>query len=368
MTKIGNNSTKASSDPAVPKKKRAYVSQRDIPLLSLEGALRLAEALNDNFAAKPTAPHQLAVALEISPTSSNWKDICGASIAYGLTSGGYNAKDISLTELGKCIVAPTDENEDKVAKVEAALLPRIAKQFFERYNRAKFPQDRIAKNVLAEMGVPPDRLDRALDILKENGMSVGLIVETKTGPFVAKEPPVHKKQPRLESESIEEKEIPKVIAEEEQLVSSNIPDLGKEQKNRVFIAHGKNTEIVSQLKKILVFGKFEPVVAVEHETTARSVPKKVVADMRTCFAGILHLSSEEDLLDREGKVYHRLNENVLIEIGAAMALYGDNFILLVEKGVHVPSNLQGLQRCEYEGDKLDVDATMKLLAAFNDFI
>ncbi len=366
MTKIGNNSTKASSDPAVPKKKRAYVSQRDIPLLSLEGALRLAGALNDNFGAKLTAPHQLAVALEISPTSSNWKDLCGASIAYGLTSGGYNAKGISLTELGKCIVAPTDENEDKVAKVEAALLPRIAKQFFERYNRAKFPQDRIAKNVLADMGVPPDRLDRALDILKENGMSVGLIVETKTGPFVAKEPPVHKKQPQLESESIEEKETPKVIAEE-QRVSSNIPELGKEQKNRVFIAHGKNTEIVSQLKKILAFGKFEPVVAVEHETTSRPVPDKVVKDMRSCFAGILHLSSEEELQDREGKIYRRLNENVLIEIGAAMALYENNFILLVEKGVHVPSNLQGLQLCEYEGDKLDVDATMKLLAAFNDF-
>jgi predicted nucleotide-binding protein len=367
MTKIKNNSTKALSNPGAHKKKRAYVSQSDIPRLSLEDALRLAGALSDNFAAKPAAPHQLAMALDISPTSSNWKDICGASIAYGLTSGGYNAKDISLAELGKCIVAPTDENEDKVAKVQAALLPRIAKQFFEHYNRAKFPQDRIAKNVLAEMGVPHDRLDRTLEILKENGKSVGLIVETKTGPFVAIEAPLQKEQPQLESKSTKQKETPKAIDDEEQEVSTYTPEAPKERNNRVFIAHGKNTEIVSQLKKILAFGKFEPVVAVEHETTARSVPDKVVGDMRSCFAGILHLSSEEELHNREGKIYPRLNENVLIEIGAAMALYGNNFILLVEKGVHVPSNLQGLQRCEYEGDKLDVDATMKLLAAFNDF-
>jgi hypothetical protein len=50
-----------------------------------------------------------------------------------------------------------------------------------------------------------------------------------------------------------------------------------------------------------------------------------------------------------------------------MALYGGNFILLVQKGVHLPSNLQGLYRCEYEGETLDYDATMKLLKAFNQF-
>ena len=61
-----------------------------------------------------------------------------------------------------------------------------------------------------------------------------------------------------------------------------------------------------------------------------------------------------------------INPNVLIEIGAAMALYGRNFILLVPEGVDLPSNLQGLYRCDYQGNKLDYDATMKLLKAFND--
>jgi predicted nucleotide-binding protein len=58
---------------------------------------------------------------------------------------------------------------------------------------------------------------------------------------------------------------------------------------------------------------------------------------------------------------------VLIEIGAAMALYGRRFILLVEKGATLPSNLQGLYEVRYEGEKLDYDATMRLLKAFNDF-
>ena len=77
--------------------------------------------------------------------------------------------------------------------------------------------------------------------------------------------------------------------------------------------------------------------------------------------------SRFDFLDDQGNRHHKINENVLIEIGAAMALYGGNFILLVERGVQLPSNLQGLYECRYEGDKLDGDATMKLLKAFNGF-
>jgi predicted nucleotide-binding protein len=50
-----------------------------------------------------------------------------------------------------------------------------------------------------------------------------------------------------------------------------------------------------------------------------------------------------------------------------MALYGKKVILLVEHGVTLPSNLQGLYRCEFEGDKLEYESTMKLLKTFSQF-
>lgn len=50
-----------------------------------------------------------------------------------------------------------------------------------------------------------------------------------------------------------------------------------------------------------------------------------------------------------------------------MALYDDKFILLVEEGIELPSNLQGLYECRYKGDELDMPATMKLMKAFNEF-
>lgn len=137
--------------------------------------------------------------------------------------------------------------------------------------------------------------------------------------------------------------------------------------NRVFITHGKNRKILDQVKELVVFGKFEAVVAQERETAAKPVPDKVMDEMRSCHAAVIHVGAEGVLLDETGNQVPQVNGNVLIEIGAAMALYGRNFILLVEEGVPLPSNLQGLYECRYTGDELNMPATMKLLKAFNEF-
>lgn len=145
------------------------------------------------------------------------------------------------------------------------------------------------------------------------------------------------------------------------------PDKGSDQGNRVFITHGKNRKILEQVKELVAYGKFEPIVAQDRETSAKPVPDKVMDDMRGCQAAVIHVGSDGVLLDKDGKEHAQINGNVLIEVGAAMALYGRNFILLVEDGVKLPSNLQGLYECRYSGDELSMSATMKLLKGFNDF-
>jgi len=142
---------------------------------------------------------------------------------------------------------------------------------------------------------------------------------------------------------------------------------GSQKGNRVFITHGKNKKILEQVKELVVFGKFEPVVAQERETAAKPVPDKVMDEMRSCQAAVIHVGAEGYLIDETGGQVPKINGNVLIEIGAAMALYGRQFILLVEEGVQLPSNLQGLYECRYSGDELNMPATMKLLKAFNEF-
>jgi len=53
----------------------------------------------------------------------------------------------------------------------------------------------------------------------------------------------------------------------------------------------------------------------------------------------------------------------LIEIGAAFVLYEKRVILMWDKRVPVPSNLQGLYRCEFEGNELSWMVGMKLMEA-----
>ncbi len=136
---------------------------------------------------------------------------------------------------------------------------------------------------------------------------------------------------------------------------------------RVFITHGRNHKVLDQIKEIVAYGNFSPVVAQERESTAKPVPAKVMEDMRSCQAAVIHVSAEGTYNDSNGVEHPRINENVLIEIGAAMALYRGNFILVVEDGLAMPSNLQGLYECRYAGDELNTTATMKLLKAFKDF-
>jgi predicted nucleotide-binding protein len=357
--------------------KRAYYKQSDFPLTSLRQAQKIASAIVDNFAGDGGSPPDIALALSISPTSSAWPPLTGAAIAYGLIEGGWNASRMKLTPLGRKLVAPEAEGEDLAARREAIIKPKLLHDFFEKYRRAKFPSDLIAGNVLKAMGLPADRTELALEIIKDNGLYAGIIRETPTGPFINLDSPgvpapaatpEFPEQGTLDAEEAggDLRETADAAAAPREITPQAKVALAAKA-NRVFISHGKQKAIVAQIKELLAFGSFDPVVSVEREATAIPVPEKVFEDMRSCSAGVIHVGGEGKYLDREGNELTKLNDNVLIEIGAAMALYGKKVILLVERGVTLPSNLQGLYRCDFEGDKLDYDSTMKLLKTFSQF-
>ena len=72
------------------------------------------------------SPPDVALALGISPTSSR----CGASIAYGLTDGGINAKRYQAHFAGQetALVPRKWKGEDAIARREAILKP-ILREF-----------------------------------------------------------------------------------------------------------------------------------------------------------------------------------------------------------------------------------------------
>ncbi len=349
-------------------KQRTYVSQSDVPHYSLEKALKIPQAIVDNYGKGPAKPLEVAKVLEVSPTDVRFKMQAGASIAYGLTEGGWNAAQIELTPLALKILKPKNEDEPLAGKREALLKPRVIREFLTKYNDAAIPRDDIARNVLEDFNVPKDRTIEVLKLIMEGAEAVGFITEIKgkkyanlkgVTPIVPK--PV-KDEEADNSAAVEE------IIEEEPEVKPNIPAAGSPDSRltRVFISHGKNRALIDPIKELLKFGNLEAVVSVEKSTVSQPVTQKVMGDMRSCGAAIIHIDSERKLMDIESKEQFALNENVLIEIGAAMALYGERFILLVKEGVKLPSNLQGIYEVRYAGDKLDGNETIKLMGSIND--
>lgn len=137
------------------------------------------------------------------------------------------------------------------------------------------------------------------------------------------------------------------------------------EKLRVFISHGKIKEVVDQVETLLGLADIESEIAVKEETTAIPVPDKVFNAMKRCHAAIIVVAVEEARKDASGN--YTINENILIEIGAAFVLYDKKVVLLWDKRLTVPSNLQGLYRCEYEGIDLNWNAGMRLMKAIKGF-
>jgi predicted nucleotide-binding protein len=378
----------STAEQQVAAGKRSYLKQTDVPIASLDDALRIPQAIFDHYAGKPTAPFNIAKALNVDPKGTQLRVLSGAGMAFGLIEGGAQANLITVSDLARRIIRPKVEDEDTDAKREAVLKPRIFGEFLRNYDGHQFPRQDLALNVLEELGVPRDKAHEVLERISESARSVGFIQEIKGKYYVQLDtrganpatvdgtliPAPSKAQTLNGSDDASEVTTPgvheRVLAPppiSQSRGAAMVAAIADDQRRRrVFITHGKDRALVDPIKKLLEYGELEPVVSVERQSVSKPVPEKVLDDMRKCGAAIIHVDADRIITDAEGIEHVILNPNVLIEIGAAMAFYGRRFILLVREGVKMPSNLQGLYEVRYAGDTLDATATIKLLEAMKD--
>jgi hypothetical protein len=329
------NTQKPKPTPAPTSSARGRIKS-DFPKHTFEQALRVAKALEEANGGKPLPPLEAAQALGISPGSSDFRVLLSSSIKYGLTSGSFNSDRIKLEPLGQSIVEPRSEEEAKVSIQKAAFSPQTFRTVFDYYKGKKLPEQTFFENaVVREFGVPKEHASTCVQVFTANVEFLGLVKFLKSGKWLGTE--VQFETPKTngaqstpdqhaeDQDSITqaEEDVAKRIAGVSEVLEEKIAKV-IEPNRKVFISHGKNKEIVSQLKELLTFGRFDPVVSVERDTTSIPVPEKVFRDMRDCAAAVIHVMSEGNLLDADGKQVPRINENVLIEIGAAIALYDRN--------------------------------------------
>ena len=365
-----------------PASKRAYLKQTDVPATALNDALRMPQAILDHYAGRPTAPLQVAKALNVDPKGSQIRVLSGAAIAFGLIEGGAQAVSITITDLARRILRPKMEGEDLIAKREAVLRPRVFGDFLRQYDSHPFPRQDIALNVIEDMGVPRDKAPEVLERIEASALAVGFLEEIKGKRYVSLQgtaipassengvseveedaSTTTSNEPPNEAQQIPTAQERASSLKGNELTIALADDL---RRRRVFITHGRNRDLVEPIKKLLEFGEMDAVVSVERQSVSKPVPEKVLDDMRRAGAAIIHVDAEKTVIDKDGIEHVLLNPNVLIEIGAAMAFYGRRFVLLVREGVKLPSNLQGLYEVRYSGGTLDATSTIKLLEAIKD--
>ncbi len=348
----------------VAAKRRAKVSQADVPAISLEKAVRVPRALAESYGFDPTKPLDIAAAVEMSPTSGPFRTMCGAAVGYGLTEGGPNAPLISLHALGKRVVAPMEVEDDRRALREAAMRPTVANKFYAKYDGSSLPPKNIAQNVLASFDVPPERTSDVYDLLIENARFVGFIKKIKDKEYLDTGAPIAngtvggtddlsdrpRDEDQVDSDVLSESEPSddKEDAAESRPNHKNATD----QKNAIFVGHGSNRKPMDQLLKILNEYSIPHKQAVDEPSRARPIPQKVAEVMRECGAAILVFTAGKEYFDRDGNSIWRPSENVSHELGAASVLYGDRIVVFKEKGIELPSNFSSVGYIEFEKDKL----------------
>jgi len=348
-------------------------SGSEFPKHSLKAALRVPLALEEKNSGNPMPPTDVAIAIEKSPGSSDFRMLLSSSIKYGLSTGSYNQSKIALTSLARDIVAPTSDEAKNKALFQSAFMPPLFKSIFSSYKGKKVPDMQFFQNALVrDFGVSRDQAARCAMVFYENADYLGLVRQATTGRWLASEPTGIAPQEELaiagEAGGGENgqhdptgEQSPSLQARAE--IKSQPASLAK---NAIFLGHGKNRVPLQQLEKFLSEYKIPHKVVVDEANKGRPISQKVADSMNECGAAIIIFTADEEFRDPNGQIIFRPSENAIFELGAASALYGSRVVIFKETGVTFPTNFRDIGYIEFDKDRLDakVSELFRELIAF----
>jgi predicted nucleotide-binding protein len=322
------------------------------PRHSLKKALSIAETIWKDNAGDPYNRLSLAKSLDVSPTGSPFSQLLASSLRYGLTEGSYVSDKISLTSLGRSIVAPTAGTDAKVNLRASLLSPEIFREVFNRFDQKPIPKEDVFKNTLQiDFKIPKQDVDACYQVVMENMADYGLVQDIKGTKYLQLD--------LLAPPSVKEKEIPKEAEEKEELQHEELPESKVEEKQalkQIFVAHGKNKKPLEQLKTILTQFKVPFQVSVDEPHKGRPISEKVAQLMRNCTSGVFIFTADEETKDAQGNNVLRPSDNVVFELGAGIVLYGQKIVIFREDGVSFGSDFTDYGHITFEKDKLDAKA------------
>jgi hypothetical protein len=229
---------------------------------------------------------------------------------YGLTDGGINAEEFSLTPLGN--KATEGDEVERVAALKAAVLKvdPYAK-FFRTFNGKKVPASAPLKEFLLREGqVDESRVEECIAHIIEDARTAGMLRSLKGGEWVQLEG-VPSDMGRdagtgddsdgafddgssdpADTDAAPEFEAPVHPEHLSQATTTRASAVLTGGPKKVFIAHGENRTPLDQLKKALDQFKVKYAVAVDEPNRGRPISRKVAELME----GSVHRASSSSLL------------------------------------------------------------------------
>jgi hypothetical protein len=323
---------------------------RAFPAHTLEKALIIISSIADKGGSKQMDRLLVADAVGRTPSSSEFKRLLSSSRAYGLTTGTEKADHIVPTELGLKIVRPLNPAEAAQAKVQACMNADLLARLWRQFNKQKWPDAKFLKNTLERSyELESQHAEEFATLAEANAKFCGVLQDISGAKYIRLEEP--KLLPSTPS-PVENASANAAEGKAESELATPFglqtlpPDPSPEKRPKLFLAHGKNTKPLDDLKKILDGFGIQYVVAIDEPHAGRPISAKVAQLMNECTAGIFIFTKDELFYRRpkngEMEETWRPSENVVYELGAASILWERKIIILKEDAVNFPSDFSDL--------------------------
>ncbi|OFJ86121.1 hypothetical protein HMPREF2844_10860 [Neisseria sp. HMSC072F04] len=114
--------------------------------------------------------------------------------------------------------------------------------------------------------------------------------------------------------------------------------------NKIFIVHGRDEHLRTQVENVLRALGLEPIILQEQANIGKTIIEKIEECTDVGFGIVLYTPCDEGRLKSEdGELKPRARQNVVLEHGYLMAKLGrERVCCLVSKNVEFPSDIQGI--------------------------
>lgn len=165
---------KSESDSAESARTRRT---RPYPASSFEDALSLGEAIMQYAAGEKVRRLTLMQHMNKSPGSGATKMMITNSNKYGITSGGYSAEHLELTEKGRVVVNPARlERERRKAAFDLAVAGVAPfSLLYDHYKEKRLPDREVMKDYLRDSSIEVPDLDECVDTFIVNVKDLDLL-------------------------------------------------------------------------------------------------------------------------------------------------------------------------------------------------